>query len=173
MTPATPRTLKLRPYAKAPDGTHLCRVCGGPCSGRRTSFCSHKCDRAYRDQQPGHLRFVVEQRDHGICAACEIDCKALAGWLERLGARVRRGGDVPDLRAYREAAAQCRAFGLPADSFPHYRVRALWEADHVVPLAEGGANTVENLRTLCVRCHKRASAEGAARRARARRAGAT
>ena len=29
-----------------------------------------------------------------------------------------------------------------------------WEMDHTVPLAEGGENTMENFRTLCVQCHK-------------------
>jgi 5-methylcytosine-specific restriction protein A len=29
-----------------------------------------------------------------------------------------------------------------------------WEADHTVPIVEGGALTIENLRTLCVPCHR-------------------
>ncbi len=29
-----------------------------------------------------------------------------------------------------------------------------WEMDHTVPLIEGGVNTMENFRTLCVPCHK-------------------
>ena len=47
--------------------------------------------------------------------------------------------------------------------------RALWEADHVVPLVEGGPHTLANMRTLCVPCHKRATAELAARRAAVRK----
>jgi 5-methylcytosine-specific restriction protein A len=29
-----------------------------------------------------------------------------------------------------------------------------WEADHIIPLAEGGTNELSNYRTLCVPCHK-------------------
>jgi 5-methylcytosine-specific restriction endonuclease McrA len=47
--------------------------------------------------------------------------------------------------------------------------RTLWEADHIVPLAEGGAPGPENARALCLRCHKAASAALAARLAAARR----
>lgn len=32
--------------------------------------------------------------------------------------------------------------------------RVAWEADHIVPLVEGGARTPENLRTLCCMCHR-------------------
>lgn len=32
--------------------------------------------------------------------------------------------------------------------------RSLWEADHIVPRVEGGSNKLDNLRTLCVPCHK-------------------
>lgn len=33
------------------------------------------------------------------------------------------------------------------------RDRCRWEADHIVPIAEGGALARENLRTLCRPCH--------------------
>lgn len=45
-----------------------------------------------------------------------------------------------------------------------------WEADHRVPLAEGGTNDLSNYRTLCIPCHRAATRELAARMARARRA---
>ena len=32
--------------------------------------------------------------------------------------------------------------------------KGYWEMDHTLPLAEGGENTMENFRTLCVPCHK-------------------
>ncbi len=45
-----------------------------------------------------------------------------------------------------------------------------WQADHIVPVVEGGGVcTLENFRTLCTACHKRETAELAARRARDRR----
>jgi 5-methylcytosine-specific restriction protein A len=36
------------------------------------------------------------------------------------------------------------------------RVRkSLWDADHIVPVAEGGGECdLDNIRTLCLRCHR-------------------
>lgn len=40
-----------------------------------------------------------------------------------------------------------------------------WEAHHIVPVVEGGGGCgLEGYATLCLRCHKRANAELAARR---------
>ncbi len=47
----------------------------------------------------------------------------------------------------------------------------LWQADHIVPVAEGGGEcSLENMRSLCVACHRKATAALAARRAEQRRA---
>ncbi len=35
------------------------------------------------------------------------------------------------------------------------------EVDHIVPLAEGGSNTVDNLQPLCKSCHSRKTARAA------------
>ena len=36
----------------------------------------------------------------------------------------------------------------------------LWDADHIVPVAEGGGECdLSNMRTLCLRCHRAATAE--------------
>jgi 5-methylcytosine-specific restriction endonuclease McrA len=38
--------------------------------------------------------------------------------------------------------------------------RSLWDADHILPVAEGGGECdLRNLRTLCLRCHRLATAE--------------
>lgn len=38
--------------------------------------------------------------------------------------------------------------------------RSLWDADHIRPVAEGGGECdLENLRTLCLMCHREATAE--------------
>lgn len=46
----------------------------------------------------------------------------------------------------RDAAAKA---GWPVGS--HIR---WWQADHIIPHSEGGEFVLENLRTLCVPCHK-------------------
>jgi 5-methylcytosine-specific restriction endonuclease McrA len=38
--------------------------------------------------------------------------------------------------------------------------RTLWDADHILPVAEGGGECdLENLRTLCLPCHREVTAE--------------
>jgi 5-methylcytosine-specific restriction enzyme A len=37
--------------------------------------------------------------------------------------------------------------------------KSLWDADHVVPVAEGGGQCdLSNMRTLCIQCHAAATA---------------
>jgi 5-methylcytosine-specific restriction endonuclease McrA len=37
---------------------------------------------------------------------------------------------------------------------------SLWDADHVVPVAEGGGECdLSNMRTLCLKCHRRVTME--------------
>jgi len=38
--------------------------------------------------------------------------------------------------------------------------RSLWDADHVIPVAEGGGECdLANMRTLCLKCHRAVTAE--------------
>ena len=46
-----------------------------------------------------------------------------------------------------------------------------WEADHIVPVAEGGGETsLNNFQTLCVPCHKKKTKEQAAGKTKRQRA---
>jgi hypothetical protein len=60
--------------------------------------------------------------------------------------------------------------GFPRDSLVH-RGLYLWQMDHIIPVTEGGGGDcgLNNLRTLCVPCHKRVSKENAARQAKRRK----
>lgn len=57
----------------------------------------------------------------------------------------------------------CQGCGVDALATTRFR-RArgtghLWQADHIIPVAEGGGEcAMENLRTLCTACHKAATA---------------
>jgi hypothetical protein len=49
--------------------------------------------------------------------------------------------------------------------------RSLWDADHIVPVIEGGGGCgIDNYRTLCVSCHRGETSDLATRRAERRRA---
>lgn len=47
--------------------------------------------------------------------------------------------------------------------------RTGWEADHTIPLVEGGTHTAANLRTLCCPCHRTVTKELVRRLAQKRR----
>ena len=45
--------------------------------------------------------------------------------------------------------------------------KTLWDADHILPVVEGGGECdLENIRTLCLKCHRAATAELRKRRTR-------
>ena len=66
----------------------------------------------------------------------------------------------PDLPAWRYIMAKYRKMGFPPDCS-----RDWWEADHILPRIMGGDNSLENLRTLCVPCHKHETRALASKRA--------
>jgi 5-methylcytosine-specific restriction endonuclease McrA len=94
---------------------------------------------------PGYLREKVLERDGGICSICGVDCLLAGRQLKRL-----RG------------AARLKAllhWGLHAGSR-----KSLWDADHIVPVVEGGGECdLQNIRTLCLKCHRTVTAELRAR----------
>lgn len=90
---------------------------------------------------PGYLRTAVLQRDRGICARCTVDTVAAYALLKR--ARGRRRAELLAI------------WGLTA-----LTRKSLWDADHILPVVEGGGECdLENLRTLCVHCHRVATGE--------------
>lgn len=103
------------------------------------------------------LRARVFIRDRGVCALCGADTEKLHQQLLALRA------ETPGHRAKSQAyVALLKAYDIPSSL-------KLWEADHTVPLSEGGDDDISNTRTLCTvgnRCHQRVTAELAGRRAR-------
>lgn len=97
------------------------------------------------------MRRKVFERDRGVCAQCGIDTEYFRRQLPN--------GD------YKAAAEFAKQYGVPAG-----RVRTdWWDADHRVPVIEGGGEcTLDNMRTLCIPCHKKETAALARRRARDR-----
>jgi 5-methylcytosine-specific restriction enzyme A len=139
-----------------PGGRHLCRECGAEVPKRRRSFCGDDCVDAWtaRTSAAG-LRRVTFKRDKGVCAVCGLD----ADKLTKLLRKIRRLNRDLWLEAHRI---------LGTSRHPR---RTLWEADHIVPVVEnGGECGVDNIRTLCIWCHRQATGQ-LQRRRRAARAG--
>ena len=125
----------------------LCRWCGAEVPQGRFTFCGERCVHQWKLRtDPGYLRAEVFARDHGVCAQCGLDTEAL-----------RRGKRKLDYAARRQFE---REWGLR---------RHLWDADHIVPVVEGGGECdFSNMRTLCLKCHRAATAELRKRRGAAR-----
>ncbi len=152
-----------KPYAGKPG---VCCWCGDALPKGRRSWCSRRCVDEYLAQTPAGLRDAVFKRDRGVCAQCERDCESIK---ERLNAIVQgscRG--ISDELAHRGLLWRRMLMRLTLTT-PLGYVRSLWEADHVLPICEGGTNVLDNLRTLCICCHKRETAALAKRRAAGRR----
>lgn len=126
--------------AKGPNGRSLCRWCNLEVPDGRLTFCSHWCVQEWKlRSDPGHLRECVLNRDHGVCAVCGVDC-------------------IVELRRLRKLRGAARARAKA--SWRMGPRKSLWDADHIVPVAEGGGECdLSNMRTLCLKCHRMCTAQ--------------
>lgn len=138
-------------------------------------------ERALRRKRKGIDRAAVFARDLGACAICGVPTVRIMAGIASLSSstwRMSNGGRIVYGRRDKHTDA------LQAGAMlGRHRMRALvllgrlwgvvlgigaplWEADHILPLSEGGSDDLENIRTLCLKCHK---LESVALRARLRR----
>jgi hypothetical protein len=119
------------------NGRALCRWCNLEVPAGRRTFCSEFCVNEWRLRtDPGYLRDQVFARDRGVCGMCGADTRAAYTELKR-----SRGTHRLRLLEH---------WGLKSISR-----KSLWDADHMVPVAEGGGECdLDNIRTLCLRCHR-------------------
>ena len=138
---------------RGPDGRGLCRWCLAQVPAGRRTFCGQPCV----DQfcvAAGNYRPAVRERDHGVCAICGVDTQALSRVLAAFRDLPQHA--LPVLEpGWISASAQHQRALLAALGWPPLTslMRSLWDADHTIPLAEGGENRLDNLRTLCVPCN--------------------
>ena len=126
-----------------PNGRRLCRRCAREVPRGRRTFCSAPCVHHWKlTTDPTYVRLHVFQRDRGVCARCRTDTEQLRRALCRLRRKRRE--------------EQLRALGVPLSRWPG----SLWDADHIVPVVEGGGLCdLENYRTLCLPCHQAVTRE--------------
>lgn len=160
-------------------GRRLCRWCSKPVPKGRLTWCGQECIDEYLIRSSAAVaRERVWRRDRGVCAGCGVNCGRIERIFDRLRTRAHAHHWEPnpcpnrqlhEARFMRAKAWLAEHFGIRIEQrfsyLPH-----LWEADHIVPVAEGGgACGLENLRTLCRRCHNGATLQLRRRLSRARR----
>lgn len=145
---------EMFPHRK--DG--LCRCnCG---QQARRSWASSACNReayeayALKKGFSAQIRKVVFARDRGVCRDCGMDTEK-----DRMDCHMANVNRLPEAeRRIKRAEFIARGFPTP--------YRSWWQADHINPLIEGGAHDLENLRTLCIPCHKARTKALASKRAK-------
>ena len=146
MTSPQPTRTKRGGWVKPSDiersesGRPLCRWCRTEVPKGRRTFCGDVCVHQWKLRtNPGYLREKVFERDKGVCAKCAIDTKGLRGDMRKLDYSARR--------------QFLKKWGLREGSR-----KSLWDADHIIPVAEGGGQCdLSNMRTLCLLCHREAT----------------
>ena len=121
---------KLLP--KDMNGNTCCRWCGKGVLPPRRTMCSPECVHELSLRINGrYLRNCVYERDKGICEICKIDTKKTA----------KEAREIWDIKK-RKLWVKKHGGGL-------------WDADHIIPVKDGGGQCgLENIRTLCILCHK-------------------
>jgi len=171
----TSRTLNL-PYPKDENGKPLCRWCRGAVLPPRTCWCSAKCVQDYEDRYDSkHQRRQVKKRDKGVCAMCSLDTTKFREELKRLY-REAWPQDSYIHQCLLEKAPLCLEYlakhgmTLKDVKFTSRGMADFWQADHTVPVIEGGGGVHWNeLRTLCSACHRKETKALAGRRAEQRK----
>lgn len=126
------------------DGTALCRFCKQRVTApRRKTFCSDACVHEWQVRSNvQYARGMVFLRDQGVCSECGLDTVELEQQMIEL--------KTADLAEWERQWAE-----MIVDGWDPKRKSSLWDADHIKPIAEGGGLCgLENMRTLCIPCHR-------------------
>ena len=133
---------KLLP--KDENGLTCCRWCGKGVKPPRRTMCSPECVHELLIRTNGrYLRDCVYKRDKGICQKCNIDTKKIA--KEALQLKTEE----------KEIFLKKHNISLKRKIWKRKHGGGLWDADHIIPVKEGGGSCgLDNIRTLCIKCHK-------------------
>lgn len=149
------------PQPKNEAGERLCRNCRKPMGKNKRHNCSSKCSEEWAlKTSPALMRRAVFARDKGVCAECGSDTQAQKAEYaaEHKKHSTQWCKPMEELR---------ERFGITAGRAAQ---GTWWEADHITPVIEGGGECgLEGYRTLCIPCHKKATAALRARMSRRRR----
>lgn len=138
---------KLLP--KDENGFTCCRWCSGPVKPPKKTMCSPECVHEILIRtNTNYLRTCVYKRDKAICALCNLDTKDIAKKAILLEGEAR------------EIFLKEYSISLKRKIWMKKHGGGLWDADHINPVMNGGGKCgLDNLRTLCIKCHKQVTKE--------------
>ena len=130
------------------EGFVKCRWCEGSVKPPRRTMCSPECVHELMIRRSGkYLRNCTYKRDRGICSLCNKDTKKIAKNL--LNYKSSSMMKEYDELLNEEKITKSRKIWKKKHG------GGLWDADHIIPVKEGGGQCgLENIRTLCIKCHK-------------------
>jgi 5-methylcytosine-specific restriction protein A len=133
-------------HVRGPNGFRLCRWCGNEVRPPKKTFCSASCVHEWKLRSSvSYLRSQTYARDLGKCASCAADTRYQKIQIEDSLHKAKGNHKDP------EHLALLKSLGLTVTESQ----RSLWQADHINPVVQGGGLCgLENIRTLCVKCHK-------------------
>jgi 5-methylcytosine-specific restriction protein A len=169
---------KYPPNQRTTDGKRICSLCKKRLKGTQRRWCSDICaNEFWRLTQWSGARAYIANRDKGVCAMCGADTLArqeafrfyLKWWEKHRCPPAKRFNhgplDNPDHPWYLAEILHLA---------PGNHQQRAWDSpfhiDHIIPLSEGGSLcSDDNLRTLCIPCHKAETALLRARLAKTKR----
>ena len=168
--------------------------CGRPPGKGRRTWHSQECvDGWMVANSSQYVRGKLFKRDKGISSMCGVDSEKAQrrarvatsyywdqqhGYYGRMDSWHRRhrwSVPVPEFLKQKsdrfaswsprvKRAIESRLAAMRSAGWNTHRKSSWWEADHIVPVVEGGGQCgMENYRTLCVRCHWKVTRELRAR----------
>ena len=140
---------KLKPASlleKNEDGFTKCRWCSGSVLPPRRTMCSPECVHELKLRCSGkYLRNQVYKRDKGICGECGIDTKETS----------KQAKNIIDIEE-RNEFLKSKGISLKRKLWKKKHGGGLWDADHILCVKDGGGQCgLDNIRTLCIECHKK------------------
>ena len=136
---------KRKEVERDENNNPLCRWCKNIVLPPRRTFCGNNCVHEYRLRtSSSYLRLCVYQRDKGICELCKIDTKKITKEI------LQASNEDEELEIKNKYNIH-----LKRKVWKRKNGGGLWDADHINMVKDGGGQCgLDNLRTLCIACHK-------------------
>jgi hypothetical protein len=148
----------------------LCRWCGldvHRLSKKRRTFCSDECVHEFNIRSSAsYIRIYIAKRDKYICQICGLDCKGFVRQLWRYVndhiQELQKNPVYAGHNNYRHAmkVLQVEFFDLHNMEWVNTHGRStFYDIDHIHEVIKGGGQCgEENLRLLCLACHRKETA---------------